>query len=129
MGEEKEGYGPIVIDHFKNPRNVGEMESPDGAGEAINPACGDTMRLFIRIEGDCIVDATFLTFGCSGAIAASSITTELLKGKTIDEALQISNETVAGALGGLPPTKAHCSVLAEQAVRAAVSDYRKKQTG
>ena len=126
MAEDTYSYSPIVIDHIKNPRNMGEMESPDGVGEAQNPACGDTMRLFIKVEGNRIVDATFLTFGCAAAIASSSITTEMVKGKRLEEVLLISNEMVTDALGGLPPTKIHCSVLAEQAIKAAVLDYRKK---
>jgi nitrogen fixation NifU-like protein len=119
-------YNSIIIDHLHHPRNMGEMEDPDGVGEAQNPACGDTMRLFIKVEADRITDAKFLTFGCGAAIASSSITTEMVKGKTIAEALTISNQVVAEALGGLPPTKIHCSVLAEQAVKAAVLDYQKK---
>ena len=107
---------------------MGEMENPDGVGNAQNPVCGDTMRLFIKLEENRIIDAKFLTFGCAAAIASSSITTEMIKGKTLDEALMISNGMVSEALGGLPPTKAHCSVLAEQAVKAAVLDYRKKVT-
>ncbi|MCJ7747792.1 MAG: iron-sulfur cluster assembly scaffold protein [Desulfobacterales bacterium] len=110
-----------------NPRNMGEMENPDGVGEAQNPACGDTMRLFIKVEAERIVNATFLTYGCSAAIASSSITTEMIKGKTIEELLKISNKMVMEALGGLPPTKIHCSVLAEQALNAAVLDYRRKR--
>jgi len=126
MVEEIGSYNPIVIDHFIRPRNIGEMENPDGVGEAQNPVCGDTMRLFIKVEANRINDAKFLTFGCSAAIAASSITTEMIKGKTIEEAFTISNQMVAEALGGLPPTKVHCSVLAEKAIKAAVFDYRKK---
>jgi nitrogen fixation NifU-like protein len=106
---------------------MGEMENPDGVGEAQNPVCGDTMRLFIKVETDRIVDAKFLTFGCGAAIASSSITTEMIKGKTIEEILAISDQTVAQALGGLPPAKIHCSVLAESAIRAAVLDYRRKR--
>jgi nitrogen fixation NifU-like protein len=128
MVEEIGSYNPIVIDHFIHPRNMGEMENPDGVGEAQNPVCGDTMRLFIKVEANRINDAKFLTFGCSAAIAASSITTEMIKGKTIEEAFTISNQMVAEALGGLPPTKVHCSVLAEKAIKAAVFDYRKKTT-
>ncbi len=108
---------------------MGEMENPDGVGEAQNPVCGDTMRLFIKVETDRIVDATFLTFGCGAAIASSSITTEMIKGKTIEEALRISDLVIAEALGGLPPTKIHCSVLAEKAVQAAVLDYQKRGGG
>ena len=126
MVEEIGSYNQIVMEHFTHPRNRGEMEDPDGIGEAQNPACGDTMRLFIKVEADRITDAKFLTFGCGAAIASSSITTEMVKGKTIGEALTISNQVVAEALGGLPPTKIHCSVLAEQAIKAAVLDYQKK---
>jgi len=126
MEELSEPYSRIVLDHLKHPRNMGEMESPDGIGEAQNPACGDTMRLFIKVETDRIVDARFLTFGCGAAIASSSITTEMIKGRTIEEVLTISDQVIAEAMGGLPPTKVHCSLLAEQAIRAAVLDYRKK---
>src|SRR4030043_253631 len=126
MVETKGLYSPIVIEHFTHPRNTGEMENPDGVGEAQNPVCGDTMRLFIKVVGERINDAKFLTYGCSAAIASSSITTEMIKGKTIGEALAISDQMVAEALGGLPPTKIHCSVLAEKAIRAAVLDYQKK---
>jgi nitrogen fixation NifU-like protein len=119
-------YSSIVIDHLTHPRNIGEMEEPDGVGEAQNPVCGDTMRLFIRVKENRIVDAKFLTFGCGAAIASSSMTTEMIKGKTIDEIFTISDQDVVNALGGLPPGKIHCSVLAERAIKAAVSDYRKK---
>jgi nitrogen fixation NifU-like protein len=125
--EETGSYNQVVLDHLKHPRNMGEMENPDGVGEAQNPVCGDTMRLFIKLEEDRITDAKFLTFGCAAAIASSSIATEMIKGKTLDEVLLISNEMVTEALGGLPPTKAHCSVLAQEAVKAAVTDYRKKR--
>lgn len=121
-------YSPVVIDHFTHPRNIGEMEDPDGVGEVQNPVCGDTMRLFIKVEAERIVDAMFLTYGCSAAIASSSITSEMIKGKTIEEVLKISDKTVTEALGGLPPTKIHAAMLAEQAVKAAVSDYRKKKS-
>ncbi|MGD0915327.1 MAG: iron-sulfur cluster assembly scaffold protein [Thermodesulfobacteriota bacterium] len=127
MVEDRGVYGPIVMDHFTHPRNMGEIEGPDGMGEAQNPVCGDTMRLFIKVEGNRITDARFLTFGCSAAIASSSITTEMVKGKTIEEALAISKEMVTDALGGLPPTKMHCSVLAEEALASAISDYRKRR--
>jgi nitrogen fixation NifU-like protein len=127
MEEPSRSYTPIVMDHFQHPRNMGEMENPDAVGEAQNPVCGDTMRLFIKLEEDRITDAKFLTFGCAAAIASSSIATEMIKGKTLDEVLLISNEMVTEALGGLPPTKAHCSVLAQEAVKAAVTDYRKKR--
>jgi nitrogen fixation NifU-like protein len=125
--EESINTNTILMDHFMNPRNMGEMENPDGVGEAQNPVCGDTMRLFIRVEANRINDAKFLTFGCSAAIASSSITTEMIKGKTVEEAVMISNQTIAEALGGLPPTKVHCSVLAEQAIKAAIFDYRRKR--
>jgi nitrogen fixation NifU-like protein len=127
MAEDRGVYNPIFMDHFSHPRNMGEIENPDGVGEAQNPVCGDTMRLFIKVEGNRIKDAKFLTFGCGAAIASSSITTEMIKGKTIEEALAISNEMVADALGGLPPTKMHCSVLAEKALTNAISDYRKRR--
>ena len=126
MKESTGPYNPIVIEHFTHPRNVGEMENPDGVGEAQNPVCGDTMRLFIKVKAGRIVDAKFLTYGCSAAIASSSITTEMIKGKTIDEALAISDEVIVEALGGLPPAKIHCSILAEKAIKAAALDYRKK---
>ncbi len=126
MSERARSYNPIVLDHFTHPRNMGEMDHPDGIGEATNPACGDTMRLFIRVESNRIAEATFLAFGCAAAIASSSMTTEMIQGKTIEEALLISKERVSEALGGLPPTKIHCSVLAEDAIRAAVTDYWKK---
>jgi nitrogen fixation NifU-like protein len=126
MKEAPGGYSPIVMDHFNHPRNMGEMENPDGVGEGQNPACGDTMRLFIRVEENRIIDAKSLTFGCSAAIASSSITTEMIKDKTLEEALLISNQMVTDALGGLPITQIHCSVLAEQAIKAAIFDYRKK---
>ena len=129
MVEEAGSYNAVVMDHLKHPRNMGEMENPDGIGEAQNPVCGDTMRLSIRVETGRIIDAKFLTFGCGAAIASSSMTTEMIKGKTIDEALMISDQVVAEALGGLPPSKIHCSVLAEKAIRAAVSDYQKRRGG
>jgi nitrogen fixation protein NifU and related proteins len=120
-------YSDKVMDHFMNPRNMGEIEDADGVGEVGNPACGDVMKLYLKIEGNKIVDAKFKTFGCGAAIASSSMTTELIKGKTIDEALRISNEAVAEALGGLPPAKQHCSVLAEEALKVALEDYKKKK--
>ena len=129
MAEETGSYNQVVMEHLKHPRNMGEMESPDGVGEAQNPACGDTMRLFIRVETDRITDAKFLTFGCGAAIASSSMTTEMIKGKTVEEVLRISDLMIAEALGGLPPTKVHCSVLAEKAILAAVSDYQKRRGG
>jgi nitrogen fixation protein NifU and related proteins len=127
MAEETGSYNQIVMEHLKHPRNMGEMGNPDGVGEAQNPACGDTMRLFIKVETDRIIDAKFLTFGCGAAIASSSITTEMIKGKTIKEVLMISDQVIAEALGGLPPTKVHCSILAEKAIHAAVLDYRKRR--
>ena len=120
-------YNPVVMDHFKHPRNMGEMEIPDGVGEATNPVCGDTMRLFIKVDMNRIVEVSFLTFGCGAAIAASSMLTEMIKGKSLDEALTISDQDIVQALGGLPPTKVHCSVLAEKAVQAAIVDYREKK--
>ena len=129
MEESTGPYNHIVKDHFNHPRNMGEMEKPDGVGEAQNPVCGDTMRLFIKVELDRIIDATFLTFGCSAAIASSSITTEMVKGKTIEEALKISDQVIVEALGGLPQAKIHCSILAEKVIKAAVDDYRRRREG
>ncbi len=119
-------YSSVVVDHFTHPRNMGEMENPDGVGEAQNPVCGDTMRLYIKVESGRIVDVKFLTFGCGAAIASSSIATEMIKGKTIEEALSVTDQVVIEALGGLPEAKVHCSVLAEMAIQKAVEDYRKK---
>ena len=126
MVEQTGLYNPLVMDHLTRPRNKGEMEAPDGVGEAQNPVCGDTMRLFLKVDANRIVDAKFLTFGCGAAIASSSITTEMIKGKTIEEALAISDQMIVESLGGLPPSKIHCSILAEKAIRAAVLDYQKK---
>jgi len=120
-------YSDKVMDHFMHPRNMGEIEDASGVGEVGNPACGDVMRLYLKIEDGKIIDAKFKTFGCGAAIASSSMTTELIKGKSIDEALKLSNEAVSEALGGLPPAKQHCSVLAEEALQAALEDYKKKQ--
>lgn len=120
-------YSDKVMDHFMNPRNMGEIENADGVGEVGNPTCGDVMKLYLKIEGDTIIDVKFKTFGCGAAIASSSMTTELIKGKTIDEALKLSNQAVTEALGGLPPAKEHCSVLAEDALKAAIEDYKKKK--
>lgn len=122
-----EQYSDIVMDHFRNPRNMGEIEDADGVGEAGNPVCGDMMRLYLKIEDGIIVDAKFKTFGCGAAIASSSMTTELIKGKSIEEALKLSNEEVSAALGGLPPSKKHCSLLAEEALKAAIEDYKKRR--
>jgi nitrogen fixation NifU-like protein len=126
MAEERASYNQTVIEHLKHPRNVGEMENPDGVGEAQNPVCGDTMRLFIKVEADRIIDAKFLTFGCGVAIASSSMATEMIKRKTIEEVLMISDQMIADALGGLPPTKIHCSILAEKAIHEAVFNYQSK---
>lgn len=123
-----QGYSEKVMDHFLNPRNVGEIPDPDGVGRVGNPVCGDVMELYIKVKDGRIIDAKFKTFGCGAAIATGSMITELIKGKTIDEALKISNRTVAEALGGLPKHKLHCSVLAEQALKAAIEDYRKRST-
>ncbi|UCE65183.1 MAG: Fe-S cluster assembly scaffold protein NifU [Candidatus Zixiibacteriota bacterium] len=120
-------YSEIVMDHFANPRNMGDMENPSAVGNVGNPACGDMMRLFLKIENGVIVDAKFKTFGCGAAIASSSMLTEMLKGKTLEEALKISNEEVVKALGGLPEAKIHCSVMAEEALKAAVNDYESKE--
>jgi len=115
------------MEHFKNPKNVGEIPDADGIGNVGNPVCGDIMRLYIKVENDIIIDAKFKTFGCGAAIATSSMVTEIVKGKSIEEALSISNRAVAEALGGLPPIKMHCSVLAEQALKSAIDDYLKKK--
>ena len=120
-------YSEKVMDHFANPRNVGKMEDANGIGEVGNPKCGDIMRMYIKVEDNVITDISFITFGCGAAIATSSMATELIKGKTIDEALQLTNKAVMEALDGLPPVKIHCSVLAEQAIKAAVSDYYRRQ--
>jgi nitrogen fixation NifU-like protein len=122
-------YSAKVMDHFMNPRNVGEIEGADGVGEVGNPACGDMMRLYLKIEDGRVVDARFRTFGCGAAIASSSMLTEMIKGKTVEEAREITNHAVAEALDGLPAVKIHCSVMAEQAVRSALDDYAKKHAG
>ena len=119
-------YSETVMDHFANPRNVGRLEDADGVGEVGNAKCGDIMKLFLKIEDDVIKDVKFSTFGCGAAVASCSMTTELIKGKTLDEALKLKNKDVVAALEGLPETKLHCSVLAEEAVKAAVEDYRRK---
>jgi nitrogen fixation NifU-like protein len=116
-------YSEKVMDHFMNPRNMGEIENPDGVGMVGNPVCGDMMKIMLKIEKDVITDVKFKTFGCGAAIATSSMATELVKGKTLTEALEVSNKAVAEALDGLPPVKMHCSVLAEDGVRAAINDY------
>ena len=116
-------YSDKVLDHFSSPRNVGEIPDADGIGEVGSPACGDIMKVYIKVDGNIISDVKFKTFGCGAAIATSSIATEMIKGKTIDEALTLTNKAVIEALEGLPPVKIHCSVLAEQAVKSAISDY------
>jgi len=120
-------YSEKVMEHFKNPRNVGEMENPDGVGYVGNPVCGDIMELYIKVKDGIIVDAKFKTFGCGAAIATSSMVTEIVKGKSIKEALKISNKIVAEALDGLPLVKMHCSVLAEEALKSAIEDYLEHQ--
>ena len=117
-------YTQQVMDHFMNPRNMGEMENADGVGTVGNAKCGDIMRIYIKVEDNVITDVKFKTFGCGAAIATSSKATELVKGKTLDEALQITNKMVMDSLGGLPPVKVHCSVLAEEALHAAIQDYK-----
>jgi len=119
-------YNDKVMDHFLNPRNAGEIKDADGVGEVGNAKCGDIMRMYVNVENDVIVDCKFRTFGCGSAIAASSISTEMLIGKTIDQALAITNMDVVDELGGLPVVKVHCSVLAEQAFKVAIYDYAKK---
>jgi nitrogen fixation protein NifU and related proteins len=120
-------YSEKVMDHFTNPRNVGEIANASGIGTVGNPVCGDVMKMYLRIENDIIVDVKFKTFGCGAAVATSSMVTEMVKGKSITEALTITNKAVAQALGGLPAVKMHCSVLAEEALRSALKDYYKKQ--
>ena len=119
-------YSDKVMDHFQHPRNVGKIDDADGIGEVGNAKCGDIMRMYIKVKDDVITDCKFNTFGCGSAIATSSMATELIKGKPISEALELSNKAVVEALGGLPAHKIHCSVLAEEAVRAAVKDYYDK---
>jgi nitrogen fixation NifU-like protein len=120
-------YSEKVMDHFRNPRNVGEILDPDGVGTVGNPVCGDMMSMYIRVEDDRIADIKFKTFGCGAAIATSSITTELAKGKTLDEAMKITRSDVAEELGGLPPIKMHCSNLAADALHEAIKDYKKRR--
>lgn len=117
-------YTEQVMDHFMNPRNVGEVENPSGVGTVGNAKCGDIMQISIKVENNVIVDVKFKTFGCGAAIATSSRATEMVKGKTIEEALKVTNKMVADSLGGLPPVKMHCSVLAEEALHAAIQDYK-----
>ena len=123
MRDVRSRYSEKVMEHFSNPRNVGEIENPDGVGHVGNPVCGDIMELYIKVDNGIITDAKFKTFGCGAAIATSSMVTELVKGKSVEEALEISNKAVAEALGGLPPIKMHCSVLAEEALKSAITDY------
>jgi nitrogen fixation NifU-like protein len=120
-------YTDKVLEHFRNPRNMGRIENPDGIGKVGNPMCGDVMYIYIKVEDDKIADCKFETFGCAAAIATSSMVTEMVKGKTIEKALEITNQRVAEALGGLPPTKYHCSLLAEQGIKEAIEDYLKKK--
>lgn len=120
-------YSEKVMDHFRNPRNMGRMEDADGIGKVGNPVCGDVMWIYIKVKENRIVDVSFETFGCAAAIATSSMATELVKGKTIEEALEITNKAVATALDGLPPIKLHCSLLAEEGIKAAIEDYLKKK--
>ena len=120
-------YTEQVMDHFMNPRNVGEIENASGIGEVGNEKCGDIMKIFIKVENDVIVDVKFKTYGCGAAIATSSKATEMVMGKTIDEALALTNQMVMDALGGLPAAKVHCSVLAEEALQSAIADYKAKQ--
>jgi len=126
VGNKSFPYNELVMEHFSNPRNMGEIDNPSAVGNAGNPNCGDLMRLYLKVEDGIIVDAKFKTFGCGAAIASSSMLTEMLKGKTLEEAMRISNQSVADALGGLPPVKIHCSVMAEEALKAAMADYEKR---
>ena len=119
-------YSEKVMDHFTNPRNVGEIENADGVGTVGNAKCGDIMKMYLKIEDDVIVDCKFKTFGCGAAIATSSMATELIKGHTVKEALELTNKVVVEALDGLPPVKVHCSVLAEEAIKTALADYYNK---
>lgn len=120
-------YSDKVMDHFEHPRNVGEIENADGVGQVGNPKCGDIMKMYLKMDGDVITDVKFKTFGCGSAIATSSMATEMIKGKTISEAMALTNAAVAEALDGLPAHKMHCSVLAEEAIKAALADYYKRK--
>ncbi|BED92896.1 MAG: Fe-S cluster assembly scaffold protein NifU [Candidatus Paraimprobicoccus trichonymphae] len=120
-------YSEKVLDHFSNPRNVGTIENPDGVGEVGNAKCGDIMRVYLRVNNNVITDVKFKTFGCGAAVATSSIATEMIKGKTVDQALELTNKAVVEALDGLPQIKLHCSVLAENAVKKAIENYKEKQ--
>ena len=119
-------YSEKVVEHYTNPRNVGKIENASGVGEVGNPVCGDSMKMYIKVEKNIIVDVKFKTFGCGAAIATSSVATEMIKGKTVEEALKLKNTDVVKSLGGLPPVKLHCSVLAEEAIHNAIEDYYKK---
>lgn len=120
-------YSDKVMDHFRNPRNVGEIPDANGIGEVGNPKCGDIMKIYLKVEDNIIKDIKFKTFGCGSAIASSSMATELIKGKTLEDAWELTNKAVADALDGLPPVKMHCSVLAEEAIHKAINDYRKSK--
>ena len=122
-------YSETVMDHFRNPRNVGVIENADGVGQVGNAKCGDIMKIYLKVEDETIKDVKFETFGCGSAIASSSMATEMIKGKSVEDALELTNKAVAQALEGLPPHKMHCSVLAEEAIKAAVEDYRNRKTG
>ncbi len=123
----EQAYSEKVMDHFLHPRNIGEIPDASGVGNVGNPVCGDIMRLYIKVDNEKIIDVKFKTFGCGAAISTSSMVTEMVKGRTIAEAMEITNKAVAEALGGLPAVKMHCSVLAEEALKSAIEDYRKKQ--
>lgn len=120
-------YSDKVMDHFNNPRNLGVLEDANGIGQVGNPTCGDIMKIYVKIENDIITDVGFKTFGCGAAVATSSMATEMVKGKSVKEALKLSNKAVAEALDGLPPAKMHCSVLAEEGIKAAIEDYYVRQ--
>ena len=120
-------YNEKVIEHYSNPRNVGEILDASGVGEVGNPVCGDIMKMYLKIENGIITDVKFKTFGCGAAIATSSVSTELIKGKTVEDALKLTNKEVVNELGGLPPVKLHCSVLAEEAIKSAIADYYRKE--
>ncbi len=120
-------YSERVVDHYTNPRNVGKIDDASGVGQVGNPVCGDIMKMYVKIEDNIITDVKFKTFGCGAAIASSSISTEMIKGKTVEEALALKNSDVVDALGGLPPVKLHCSVLAEEAIRGAIADFYRKE--
>lgn len=122
-----EPYNEKVIEHYSNPRNVGEIPDASGVGEVGNPGCGDIMKMYLKIENGIITDVKFKTFGCGAAIATSSVSTELIKGKTVEDALKLTNKEVVNELGGLPPVKLHCSVLAEEAIKSAIADYYRKE--